>query len=150
MNWDLGKSPGALTPVRGWQKRFFRPVEPCTEEAEQVHGRTSAWLANKPQFTQQDARKLQKLFEGCQGIIAHKLDWDLQCLQNQFLRVGFRPLKVPSTQWCTVKLAEQHGYSYSRSRLSWLAENLLEQPQVVPHNADSDVLLAAKLFQHFT
>lgn len=138
--------------------QHYKPSIKIPSLSSELHFINDAMVADKPSFAHVADAGFFTVVDACDYYIAHNARFDKTAILNNLAMHNINPgNKLPDDQrWiCTFKLAKKlfNGDSrFEAMRLSylWFELGLWETNTkvLIPHQADSDIYMAGKLFEH--
>ena len=122
---------------------YFNPGRPMPSEAEAVHGLSTVFLSDKPEFHELCEDLLE--FIGDSPLIAHNASFDFGFLNHELSQCG-RPLICMTRMVCTLVLARQRHPGAKHSLDALCTRFGVDRSLRVKHGALIDAQLLAQVY----
>lgn len=125
---------------------FCNPRRAIEVEAQNIHGISAEFLADKPEFGSV-AKELQEFLRGTEVII-HNAEFDCAFLDSEFARCDLPPMsEICGKIVCSLKLSRSKVPGLRRHRLEDLCRHFgVDDSARITHNAILDATLLAQVY----
>lgn len=128
---------------------YFNPERESHEDALRVHGLTTAFLKDKPKFSEK-AREILEYLQGAELII-HNAPFDVGFLNKEFSRLGLEPLRTYVSGVTDTLVMAKEMFPGKRNSLDALCSRLdVDNSDRTLHGALLDAELLADVYINMT